>query len=471
MNTLPGSSQLPKSQTSWLSLLQLVLSALAALLLLSVAFVIVTTDFAQSIFQVTAGADRTQSYMVAASLAFAGILLVPSAWYAWKHIAHPEAVPAIRAEPRRFGLLLTIVVVVLVCGALLLGDRVSRDSRIAWLVLPPLNILATGLPALWLVYFGTRGLIPGSPARKWGLFTSGLVLGPVIILVLEFIVLVVMSILAILWVLLDSSLSGQFTSLIYRLQNAGTNPETYLRIIMPLILNPGIIILAFAFVSVIVPMIEEALKPIGMWFLVGQKITPAQGFGYGVLSGVGFGLFENLGNTTGGGEAWALLASTRISTLLLHCLNAGLVGWALASAWSQRRYLRLVVTYFFAILLHGLWNGMAVMSFFSSLENFTNLPIPSLLVRAGSLSTIGIILLGAFNLVFFIAFNTALRRNSGDLHLTSKDATSLVSASGENPPPGSSPTPTPPAGSLPEAGYAPPETLEGENPPAPTEPV
>ncbi|OGO26670.1 MAG: hypothetical protein A2136_08980 [Chloroflexi bacterium RBG_16_54_11] len=469
MNTSPGSSQLPKSQTSWLSLLQLVLSALGALLLLSVAFVIVTTDFAQQIFQVIAGADRTQSYMVAASLAFAGILFLPSAWYAWKHITHPEAVPAIRAEPRRFGLLLTIVVVVLVSGALLLGDRVSRDTRIAWLVLPPLNILATGLPALWLVYFGTRDLIPGSPSRKWGVFTSGLVLSPVIILVLEFIVLIFMGILAILWILLDPSLSGQFNSLIYRLQNAGTNPETYLRIMMPLILNPGIIILMFAFVSVIVPMIEEALKPVGMWFLVGQKITPAQGFGYGVLSGVGFGLFENLGNTSSGGEAWALLASTRISTLLLHCLNAGLVGWALASAWSQRRYLRLVVTYFFAILLHGLWNGMAVMSFFSSLESFTNLPVPNLLVRAGSLSTIGIILLGAFNLVFFIAFNTALRRSLGELYITPKDTPSLVSASGENPPPGSSPAPTPHTGSPPEPQPGTPDPLEGEKPPAHTE--
>jgi RsiW-degrading membrane proteinase PrsW (M82 family) len=178
-----------------------------------------------------------------------------------------------------------------------------------------------------------------------------------------------------------------------------------------LLLNPGVLVLVFAFISVIVPVIEEALKPLGLWFLAGQRITPAQGFGYGVLCGAGFGLFENLGNTSMGGETWALLTATRASTLLLHCLNSGLVGWGLASVWTHRRYLRLAATFLYAVTIHGLWNGLAVLSLMGSLEGETSISIPASLVQAGSYAPIGIVALAAFNLVFYLGFNSTMRKS------------------------------------------------------------
>jgi RsiW-degrading membrane proteinase PrsW (M82 family) len=405
------SSQATKPSTSWLSLLQLVFSALAASFLLGAAALIALNDFTQGFIQGSIGADRTQTYMIAASLAFAGLIVLPSAWYSWKRIAYPEAEATPRPEPRHFGLVLTVVLLMLVAGALLLGARVSRDEQVSWYLLPPLNILATGLPALWLAYVGTRGLIPGAPSRRWGVFASGLVLGPVVILLIELIMLLGLGILVILWVMLDPDLSSQLNSLLFRLQHTGADSQSLLDTLLPFLLNPGILLMVFAFVSLIVPMVEEALKPVGVWFLARQKLTPAQGFGYGVLSGLGFGLFENLGNTTTGGEAWVLLASSRISTLLLHGLTAGLVGWALASAWRNRKYFYLVITYILAVLLHGLWNGMAVLSIFSGLQGETSLSIPTFLVQVGDISAIVIVALGAFNLVFFIGFSNMLRRN------------------------------------------------------------
>jgi hypothetical protein len=159
-------------------------------------------------------------------------------------------------------------------------------------------------------------------------------------------------------------------------------------------------------------MIEEILKPLGVWFLAGQKLTPTQGFVFGILSGAGFGLFENLGNTSSGGAAWAILASTRISTLLLHCFTAGLVGWALASAWSQRRYLRLGISYILAVLVHGLWNGMAVLSAAASVQDLTNVTIPTSLKQLGSISDVGIVVLGALILVLYVGFNAVLHRSA-----------------------------------------------------------
>jgi RsiW-degrading membrane proteinase PrsW (M82 family) len=180
---------------------------------------------------------------------------------------------------------------------------------------------------------------------------------------------------------------------------------------LPFLLNPGVLFILFSFIAVLVPMIEETFKPIGVWFLAGQKITPAQGFGYGVISGAGFALFENLGNTSSGGEAWALVAGSRISTLLLHCFTAGLVGWGLASAWSQRRYLRLALTYAIAVLVHGFWNGLAVLSAASSLQGMTNIPLPASLQKVGAFASVGILILGVVVFIFFVSFNSLLRRN------------------------------------------------------------
>jgi hypothetical protein len=405
-------SNLPtKPKTNWGSIFQLVLSALAAITLLGCAVLIVSSTAINYFIQDPAATDPTMSFMVAGSLAFAGFLTLPSAWYAWKHLSHPDIEPAPRKEPRNFVPILTVVVVVLVTAALFLGNWVSTNDKISWLILPLLNIVATGLPAFWLVYVGTRGLIPGRPSRWWGVFSSGLVFTPVIILVVELFVLIAVGILAFIWVMFDPSLSDQLTSLASRLQEAGANPEALLQIVLPFMLNPGVLILVFAFISVIVPVVEEALKPLGLWFLAGQRITPAQGFGYGVLCGAGFGLFENLGNTSGGGETWAILTATRASTLLLHCFNSGLVGWALASVWTQRRYLRLAVTFLYVVIIHGLWNGLAVLSLMGSLEGETSVSIPASLVQMGSYAPIGIVALAAFNLVFYLGFNSSLRKS------------------------------------------------------------
>jgi hypothetical protein len=433
MSTTQTTNQSVKSPFSWLSLIQLVLSTLAAFLLLGAAAIIVLTTATKFFSRGSTSADPTQSFMVAASLAFAGVLALPSAWYAWKHIAYPGYEPTSRTEHRSFGLIFTIFVLVLVAGALLLGNWASHDNRIAWFLLPPLNIIATGLPALWLVYIGTRGLIPGFPQRQWGVFATGLILGPVIILVLELILLVLMGILALLWVMLDPSLANQLNGLVFRLQSVAPNTDAILKVLLPFLLNPGVLILVFAFISVLVPMLEEALKPLGVWFLSGLKITPAQGFGYGVLSGAGFGLFENLGNTSSGSETWALLASTRISTLLLHCFTAGLMGWALASAWSQRRYLRLGITYAIAVLVHGLWNGMAVLSVISSLQGLPNISIPASLQQIGSISSVGIVALGALVLVFYIGFNTVLRRSVPPMNPPSSDIGQAPNLPGDEP--------------------------------------
>ncbi len=348
--------------------------------------------------------------MVAGSMAFAGVLVLPSAWYAWKRLSSAGIEPVSRSEAPDYSLILTVIVLVVESLVLFLGNLVSQNNQLAWVLLPPLNIIATGLPTLWLVYIGTRGLLPPHPRYKWGVFATGLVLGPFIILVLEIILLIVVGILAILWIMVNPSLATQLNSLVNNLQHASANPIAILPSLMPFILNPGIIILGFATVSLLIPIIEESLKPLGVWFISRMAITPAQGFAFGILSGAGFGLFENLGNTSNGGADWALLAGSRISTLLLHSFTAGLVGWGLASAWHSRRYLHLGGCFLLAVLIHGLWNGLAILSAASSLNGITNVPLPSYLQPLGTIATFGIFALGLIVLILFITINAVFRR-------------------------------------------------------------
>jgi hypothetical protein len=411
MSILSASPSPAKSRPNWAAIIQLVLSALAAVTLFAVGLIIVLTNLLGSLSGSSGVSGLTQPFMSAGSIIFVGILVLPSAWYSWKDIIHPELQAVIRTEWRYLPFFITILVVILEVAVLALGNLVAQNDRLSWFLLPSLNILATGLPALWLVYIGTRGLIPGLPKRKWGVFAVGLTLGPLLILILELILLVGLGIMVLLWFVVDPNLSNQLTNLAFRLEYAAPNIDQVLRILLPYLLNPGLLFLGFAFISVLIPLVEESLKPLGIWFLAGQKITPAQGFGYGILSGAGFGLFENLGNTSAGGADWALVATSRISTLLLHCFTAGLVGWALASAWSQRRFIRLGISFSIAVLIHGLWNGMAVLSSAGSLKDLTNVSLPVQLQQLGTYATIGLVVLGVLVLLAFIGFNRFLNRN------------------------------------------------------------
>ncbi len=118
------------------------------------------------------------------------------------------------------------------------------------------------------------------PRRKWGVFASGLVLGPLIILILE--------ILGLRrdgysWPFCGSCSIPTFQPAewpgISLAESSAPNTDAILNILLPFLLNPGVLFLGFVFISVLVPLIEETLKPIGVWFLAGQKITPAMGLG------------------------------------------------------------------------------------------------------------------------------------------------------------------------------------------------
>jgi len=188
-------------------------------------------------------------------------------------------------------------------------------------------------------------------------------------------------------------------------------PEMVLERLGPYLVRPGVIFAVIAFGAMIVPLIEEALKPIGVWLLVGRGLQPSARFAAGVLSGAGYALFESLA-IAAGGEDWITLVVVRVGTAIIHILTAGLTGWALTMAWRHKRYLLLAVTYLGAVMVHGLWNGLSLLNSFALLsqefEIAANIPLPGL----ANLAPYILGAMAAASLVALLVFNRSLARAS-----------------------------------------------------------
>ena len=114
--------------------------------------------------------------------------------------------------------------------------------------------------------------------------------------------------------------------------------------------------------GVLMPLIEEMLKPLALWTLRKRLLTPAEGFSAGLLAGAGFALFESatIIAQTGVGADWSQMVMLRIATSLLHMTTSGFVGWGLASGWTRKKYGRTILTILAATGIHGLWNSLVI---------------------------------------------------------------------------------------------------------------
>jgi hypothetical protein len=150
------------------------------------------------------------------------------------------------------------------------------------------------------------------------------------------------------------------------------NPAAFTRMpgslneIEELFLSPVVILAAIVFVAVIVPVVEELFKTLAVWPLLGLNISPGEGYVAGMMSGAGFALLEGMlfaaqTAMTPGGD-WVYFLIGRLGGTLIHVFNGGLVGWALAESWRDRKFARLLVIYLVAFIIHGMWNLSVVIT-------------------------------------------------------------------------------------------------------------
>jgi hypothetical protein len=345
-------------------------------------------------------ASPGSDFLLASGLFLCTILLIPSLYYSLRRLVDK---PILTAIIRPFRFWQVIVILALWAVAVLLGDWLGNNLNVSWPVTPFFSLPAIALPVLTLLWIGLGGLPLGSRQRLWGTFGIGLLAGPGLATLAEFAIYLGFAVLGIVFLLIHPEWTNTFSRIQAQLSTA-RDLDTMLTILAPYLVNPLVILLAFVVMSGLVPLIEELVKPVAVWLLASRLRTPAQGFALGALSGAGFALVEGLV------EGWSTLVLARAGGSLMHILASGLMGWGIASAWKERRILRLIGSYALSVSIHGLWNGMAVTIMFGGLRVFLAVngsdALGVFLVTAGM---VVLAILSMFTLIALILINRKLR--------------------------------------------------------------
>jgi hypothetical protein len=199
-----------------------------------------------------------------------------------------------------------------------------------------------------------------------------------------------------------------------QIRNGVDDPEQILNSLRPFVTNPFVIFALLSYGAVLVPLIEELIKPLGVWFLAGKDITPRQGFVYGALCGAGYALFESLA-VSSNGQDWAFIILARAGTGVIHITTTALSGWALASAWEKNKYLQLGITYLTVVTIHGLWNGLTISAGINAIPNIQEVSrLNAVVGRIGVGAPLGLVVLLVGCLWLLVLANRILRHDLED---------------------------------------------------------
>jgi hypothetical protein len=390
-----------KLNLDWDSVIQFILSLLATSVLVGLALLLVIMGIVQIVRQPNQYKEQLSLFLIAAGMFLSGCLLIPPTWLALSQLAEWPS-PDFRRLKKLLNPVFVSIAFIIV---LVLGYILSAHPIISLIFLPILHGLAIGLPVLFFLQMATRKLLIDSAQQLWGEFSIGLILSPAIIFIAE--------VTALLGGLFFFTLNPQFaqliTSLINQIRSGINDPETILNTLQPFLIQPFVIFSVLSYGAILVPIIEELIKPLGVWFLAGKNLTPRNGFVAGAICGAGYALFESLA-VTSNGQDWVFIILARLGTGVIHITTTALSGWALASAWQKNKYLQLGITYLTVVIIHGLWNGLTLCAVFATLPDIQSISwIDSLLVKVGVGAPLGLIILLVGCLTLLILSNKTIR--------------------------------------------------------------
>jgi hypothetical protein len=339
------------------------------------------------------------------AFSFEGAILVIAAFFSFQKFLQEPAADRNMTIPVSNRLIAVFAIVASV--SILIGYQITGIKAVDWLLLPILTIPVIVLPLGILWAFGTKGLPLGTRWQTWNVLGLGMTLTPLVLFTLETFAGIILLFIAVAYIIAQPELATELQGLSRQIMIIGPSSEAALDLLIPFLTKPGVIVTALIYMAVLVPALEEIFKPLGIWFFAGKLESQAQGFALGALSGAAYALIETTG-VSGQTAEWASLLFTRIGTGLLHITTSALMGGAIFLAWRERRYLRFAGTYLLAVLLHGLWNALAILFSFSSLA--------ASMRQGGRLSTIQPVLAVALSIlaialfVILVTFNRKMRR-------------------------------------------------------------
>lgn len=421
MQTTPAETQ---AEPGYMTIAQLIVSGLGLALSLLGAALLALLGLVAVMSENPEMPEIGPVFTLAWVCGLAALLSVPSIYFSIQRMMRSPAGVFSLSKGRRFpGFRVAAMLILLWPLVLALGSMLSTNS-LAWLFLPPLQILAVGLPIWFLVELVRRGLPTGSRQRGWGIFNASMFLTTPTAVILELLLFVALAVAFAVWVSGQPELLEELEQLGILLSTGPSSPEVILEAVQPYLQNPLVIFSIIGLLGGVTPLLEELIKPIALWAVAGRKLTPAEGFVGGALCGAAFALIESLmslGSATG--PEWAGLAVGRAGTGLLHIGTTALVGWGLASAWTEEKYLRLGLAFLGASTYHGLWNTFSLLPAFAAVLD----PAPPNLAAVVSIARYGqamLVFLAVFMLLLLVFANRRLRNQvpAGDPgHLTTPE--------------------------------------------------
>lgn len=338
--------------------------------------------------------------LVSAGLFWAGALLLPSVANSLSRLVG-RPILNFRFEKLN-NLFIALLLLAIYIAAVVVGHLAIQVRGWPLIGLPPIHVLAATIPLGLLLWSAIRNLDLGSAQRRWGALASGLTLAPGLAIIFEILAGGVLLLIGAIYIAFNPELSNSLDTV----QNLEFLPPELLR-------DPVIVTLLLANFAIAVPLIEELTKPIAVWLLMWKRpLTPASGFGLGLLSGAGFALLENLLSGASVNH-WAGTTTVRIGATAFHLATSALMGWALVRAKNEGRIFLLMGVYSFNILLHGLWNGIVV--FFSLRAADTSASSAFLPFELPVISSFVLLLIAIVSIAILAAMNRRLQPTTGTI--------------------------------------------------------
>ena len=245
-----------------------------------------------------------------------------------------------------------------------LGVAVSATANLAWLLFPVLYVLGIALPVGYILALVGNRLVHSGQALTWretvvqlasGAFvTTSLALFLEMIAVFAVIAAIVVSI-----VVAPGGLES-LKSLAAAAESPGwLDDPGHLE---DLLYTPVVAGSLFFLLAVVVPLVEELLKTIGVLLMSYRRPSRSQALWWGVLGGAGFAFAEGLfnGNLAIGQMSWGVLAPMRFGTTILHCATGALMGLGWYALLRHRRLLQWLKFYLASVVLHAVWNAVSL---------------------------------------------------------------------------------------------------------------
>ena len=299
------------------------------------------------------GPAGDQLTMVTAAAAFLFLTVslgAALAWQSWRSMQGQESGPFRVKWLWLWGLLYVL--------ALVLGQLILAADLLPVLLFPPLHVVVAILPPLILLMLVALGLRWPARWRDIVLQTSsGALLSAALAFTLEAVFVLGLLFVVFAAIAVQPGGTDLLELLAERLQDPSwlQDPASQASLSRSPLIVAGI----FFVLAVLVPIIEESVKTVGVGLMSYRRPTISEAFLWGVACGAGFALVENLFNTTGGLDVWAPMSLLRLGAALLHCFTGGLMGLAWYFSIGEGRWVRALALFFASVGIHAVWNALA----------------------------------------------------------------------------------------------------------------